>query len=97
MKRKDAFGKVMMNSKIGATIQQQKAIVSNVKKDVTKIKVVAPLNAEKVIVAGGKKENVLCRKHSRVPVIILVGRVSNKEYKLKKKLKHHKKAMIMIY
>ena len=83
MKRKDAFGKVMMNSKIGATIQQQKAIVSNVKKDVTKIKVVAPLNAEKVIVAGGKKENVLCRKHSRVPVIILVGRVSDKEYKLK--------------
>ena len=79
MKRKVAFGKGIINSKIGVTIQQHKAIASNVKIDATQIKIVALLNAAKVIVPGGRKENVRCRKHSKAPVIILAGKVSDNE------------------
>ena len=54
VKRKVVNGSIMYNFKTGDTIRKQKATVKHVKRNATKTKIVAPLNAEPPTVPGGK-------------------------------------------
>ena len=87
VKRRVVIGQIMKNTKIGTTIQEQKAIVLNVKTDATRMRTVEQLNAVKDIAAGGRKENAVDRK-SLWLLTILVERVSYE--KCNSKIKNQK-------